>query len=351
MSILSIQELSKSFKVGKNKINVLDKVSIDIEQGDIFGVIGLSGEGKSTLVRCINKLEKADSGCINYTSYDEEGNIKKEYNVGSLNDKDLRNYRKEVSMIFQDFNLLNQKTVFENVEFPLTLKKGYTRSEEAKLKIYAMLHKVGLDDKVKAYPSQLSGGQKQRVAIARALINNPKILLCDEATSALDPTTAESILDLLKKLNEELDLTIIIIAHQMSVIERICNKVAILSDHKVVEQGTIANVFLNPQTEAAKSLIYSGHVRTKLHDSHLLKLEFNGDTDSPVIANIIQECNILVSIYYANSFVVDGKIYGQMIIKLPYYDNDIDKLKTYLDIKGISYKEVSASEYSELDKH
>ena len=347
MSILSIQNLSKSFNVDKKIISVLDNVSLEIEKGDIFGVIGLSGEGKSTLVRCINLLEKPDSGSINYSKYDTNGKLLDISDISLFNNEDLRNYRKEVSMIFQDFNLLNQKNVFENVEFPLTLSKGYKRNSESIEKINSLISLVGLDDKAKSYPSQLSGGQKQRVAIARALVNNPKVLLCDECTSALDPTTAYSILDLLQKLNKELDLTIIIIAHQMSIIERICNKVAILSDHKVVEQGDIAQVFLNPQTDAAKSLIYSGHVRTKLHDSHLLKLEFNGDTDSPVIANIIQDCNILVSIVYANSFVVEDKIYGQMIIKLPYYDNDIDKLKTYLNIKGIKYKEVSTDELDE----
>ena len=344
MKILNIHELSKTFVSDKKIISVLDGVSLSINKGDIFGVLGLSGEGKSTLVRCINRLETADSGLIEYTSYNEDGSIKDVKDVRVLKGNDLRNYRKDVSMIFQDFNLLNQKNVFENVEFPLTLKKGYKKDQTYLDKIDSLLELVGLSEKKKSYPSQLSGGQKQRVAIARALVNDPQILLCDECTSALDPTTADSILDLLQKLNKELGLTIIIIAHQMSVIERICNKVAILSDHKVVEQGDTAQIFLNPKTEATRSLIYSGHVRTKLHDSHLLKLEFNGDTDSPVIANIIQECNILVSIVYANSFVVEDKIFGQMIIKLPYYDDDIDRLKTYLNIKGIHYEEVSTDD-------
>lgn len=341
--MIELKNLTKKF----DELTVLNDISIKIEKGDIYGVIGLSGEGKSTLVRCINLLEQPDNGEILYTTYSSDGSVESTVNVESLKGENLRNYRKSVSMIFQDFNLLNQKTVFENVEFPLTLEKGYKRTEEVKKHINSLLSYVGLEEKTSSYPSQLSGGQKQRVAIARSLVNNPKVLLCDEATSALDPTTAASILDLLLKLNKELNISIIIIAHQMSVIERICNKVAILSDHKIVEQGPMHEVFLNPKTEAAKSLIYSDHVRTVLQDSHLLKLEFNGDTDSPVIANIIQECNILVSIVYANSFVVDGKIYGQLIMKLPYYDEDIDKLKTYLNIKGINYKEVSAGE---LDK-
>ncbi|MBQ3001132.1 MAG: methionine ABC transporter ATP-binding protein [Bacilli bacterium] len=337
MSILQIKNLSKSFKTGKNVTSVLDGISLEINKGDIFGVIGLSGEGKSTLVRCINRLEQADSGSI-YFNDDEI------IEVGLLYGSSLRNYRKKVSMIFQDFNLLNQKTVYQNIEFPLTLGKHHHKKAENASRINELIKLVGLSGKENSYPSELSGGQKQRVAIARALINNPKILLCDEATSALDPTTAEQILDLLKNLNKELGLTIIIIAHQMSVIERICNKVAILSEHKVVECGDVSEVFLNPQTEAARKLIYSGHVVTKLHDSKLIKFEFNGDTNQPLIANIIQECNILVSIVYANSWVVDDKIYGQLMIKLPYHEKDIDRLKTYLDLKNIAYKEVESDE-------
>ena len=337
MSILQIKNLSKSFKTGKNLTSVLDGVSLEINKGDIFGVIGLSGEGKSTLVRCINRLEQADSGSI-YFNDDEI------IEVGLLDGSSLRNYRKKVSMIFQDFNLLNQKTVYQNIEFPLTLGKHHHKKADNSSRINELIKLVGLSGKENSYPSELSGGQKQRVAIARALINNPKILLCDEATSALDPTTAEQILDLLKNLNKELGLTIIIIAHQMSVIERICNKVAILSEHKVVECGDVSEVFLNPQTEAARKLIYSGHVVTKLHDSKLIKFEFNGDTNQPLIANIIQECNILVSIVYANSWVVDDKIYGQLMIKLPYHEKDIDRLKTYLDLKNIAYKEVESDE-------
>lgn len=338
MSILEIRNLSKSFKNGKDITPVLDGISLSIEKGDIFGVIGLSGEGKSTLVRCINRLEQADGGNI---IFNDNGSL---LDVSLLNGADLRNYRKKVSMIFQDFNLLNQKTVYQNIEFPLTLDKHYKKSEEDDERIRNLIKLVGLEAKESSYPSQLSGGQKQRVAIARALINNPKILLCDEATSALDPTTAEQILDLLKNLNKELDLTVIIIAHQMSVIERVCNKVAILSDHKVVECGAVSEVFLNPQTKAARKLIYSGHVETKFHDSRLIKFEFDGDTNQPLIANIIQECNILVSIVYANSWVVDDKIYGQLIIKLPYHEKDIDRLKTYLDLKNIAYKEVETDE-------
>lgn len=335
MKILEINELSKSFDTNKKIIPVLDKISLDINKGDIFGVIGLSGEGKSTFVRCINRLENADSGTI--TFYDEN----QTWDISGLKGKQLRDYRKKVSMIFQDFNLLNQKNVYQNIEFPLTLTKGFKKTDEVDKRIKELIKLVGLEEKEESYPSQLSGGQKQRVAIARALINNPQILLCDECTSALDPTTADQILDLLKNLNKELGLTIVIIAHQMSVIERVCNKVAILSDHKIVEMGSVSEVFLSPQTEAAKALVYSGHVMTKLHESKLIRLEFKGNTDSPIVANIIQDCNMLVSIVFANSWVVDDKVFGQLIIKLPYYKEDIERLKNYLNIKGISYQEVS----------
>lgn len=338
MNILEISNLSKSFVTNKKVVSVLDDISLNIEKGDIFGVIGLSGEGKSTLVRCINKLENSDTGSIKFYNND---NI---INISDLKGKELREYRKNVSMIFQDFNLLNQKTVYQNVEFPLTLSKGYKRNESDEKRIKDLINLVGLKEKEDSYPSQLSGGQKQRVAIARALINNPQILLCDECTSALDPATAVQILDLLKKLNKELGLTVIIIAHQMSVIERVCNKVAILSEHKIVEMGPISEVFLSPQTEAAKALVYSGHVMTKLHESKLIRLEFNGDTDSPLVANIIQDCNMLVSIVFANSWVVRDKVFGQLIIKLPYYQEDIQRLKTYLELKKISYQEVNDDE-------
>ena len=309
MNILEIRNLSKTFKTGKKVTPVLDDISIDFEKGDIFGVIGLSGEGKSTLVRCINRLEQADSGNIYF--YNSNNKV----DIASLKASSLRNYRKKVSMIFQDFNLLNQKTVYKNVEFPLTLTKGYVRTQEVDEKIRNLIKLVGLEDKYDSYPSQLSGGQKQRVAIARALVSNPEILLCDECTSALDPMTAEQILDLLRSLNKELGLL-------------------------------ISEVFLNPQTEAARKLVYSGHVVTKFHDSKLIKFKFNGDTDEPLIANIIRDCGVLVSIVYANSWLVDGKLFGQLIIKLPYYEEDIEKLKNYLNIKQIAYKEV---ENYELD--
>ena len=316
-TIIEIKELNKSF--GNNTI--LNNINLTIEKGDIFGILGLSGAGKSTLVRCINGLEHADSGSILYNNEPAKFD---------------REYRKKVSMIFQSFNLLSQRTVLKNVMLPGEINK----IDDYKNKAIELLRLVGLEDKLNNYPSELSGGQLQRVAIARSLMNNPEVLLCDEATSALDPETTNSILDLLKDLNEKLGLTIIIISHQMNVIEKICNKVAIINNAKIEEVGNLYDVFLSPKSNIGKQLIYSTHLNTRLSKEKLIKLKFDGEIDQPLIANIIQDCGIVVSIVYADSKVVDGKIYGQIIFNLPYYDKDIFKLKKYLDIKNIVYEEV-----------
>lgn len=319
--ILKLENVCKAY----NNHLVLNNINLTINKGDIYGVLGLSGAGKSTLVRCINNLEQYDSGQIYYKGepvvFDRE-------------------YRRKVTMIFQQFNLLSQRTVLKNVLLAGEIVNDPNREEKA----VKLLELVGLKEKMNAYPATLSGGQQQRVAIARALMTDPEVLLCDEATSALDPDTTKSILDLLRQLNKELGLTVIIISHQMSVIESICNKVAIIDNAAIAEEGLINDVFLSPKTEIAKKLIYSGHVNTKLDDKKLIKLIFNGEVESPIIANIIQDCNILVSIMYADSKTVNDKVYGQIIFKLPYYDNDITKLKKYLEIKGIRYEEVDSNE-------
>lgn len=330
--ILKIENLYKSFKQKKTVNEVLTNLNLEVCEGDIYGIIGLSGEGKSTLVRCINLLERPDNGKIIYQNK----------NVIDFSNKEVRDYRKEVSMIFQDFNLMNQSTVLKNVMLPYKLANGnrmyQNEMKEAALKL---LDRVGLKDKANYYPSALSGGMKQRVAIARALASNPKILLCDECTSALDPTTANSILDLLQELNKDLGLTIIIIAHQMSVIERVCNKVAILSGHEIVEKGKLSDVFINPKTAIAKSLIYSDKINTKMSDKKGLRLTFDGNSDEPILALLIERCNVLVNIMYADTKVSEGKVYGQMIIKLPYYEEDVQKVKDFLINHGVSIEEVT----------
>ena len=319
--ILEIKKLSKSF----GEHIVLCNINLCIEKKDVYGILGLSGAGKSTLVRCINGLEKFDEGEILF-----EG---KKVNFD-------RNYRREVAMIFQQFNLLDQRTVLKNVELAGELFKEKTRKEKA----LKYLELVGLKDKVNSYPSQLSGGQKQRVAIARALMTEPKILLCDEATSSLDPDTTNQILDLLNELNEKLGLTIIMISHQMNVIERICNKVAIIDKSVIVENGDAQDIFLFPKTDISKKILYSGHINTELDDSKLLKIIFNGEIDTPIVANIIQDCNIMLSIIYADSKVVNDRIYGQLIFKMPALPADVLKLEKYLQLKGIKYKEVDINE-------
>lgn len=320
-TILEIKHLSKKYA----NLLVLDDISLSIDKGDIYGILGLSGAGKSTLVRCINGLDTF-----------QEGEIYFDHKLVTFD----RFYRKNVSMIFQNFNLLEQRNVLKNVELPLELFKQKNRTEKAK----KMLELVGLSDKLFAYPSQLSGGQKQRVAIARALMNAPKILLCDEATSSLDPENTAVIIELLKKLNKDLGLTIIFISHQMNVIESICSKVAIIDQAKIVENGSLYDVFLNPKNEISKKLIYAGHLNTRLDEDKFIKLIFDGDIDSPLISSIVQDCAIVVSIVYADSKIINDKVYGQMIIKLPYYEKDIIKLEKYLTFHNVKYMEVEKDE-------
>lgn len=325
MSQIKISHLSKSF--GDNL--VLDDISLEVNKGDIYGILGLSGAGKSTLIRCINGLESYDKGEI-YLNDELLSSPTKEIK---------KEKKKKIAMIFQSFNLLQQITVLKNVEFALEINKVYDK-ETRRLKALEALKKVGLEDKKDAYPSQLSGGQQQRVAIARALVLEPEILLSDEATSALDPETTASILELLKKLNKELGLTIIMISHQIEVIEQICNKVAIIANTKIIEQGELSEVFLNPKTKIARSIIYSNQIQTLYDENKMLRILFNGNLDEPLIANIITSCNILVSIVYADSKVIDGKVYGQVLIKLPKEEKDVSKLLKYLKLHGVNYEEV-----------
>ena len=330
--MIEIKKLSKVFDDATSKTVALKNINLTIEDGDIYGIIGLSGAGKSTLVRCINLLEKPTSGEVLIDGED----------LCKVSKDRLREIRKKVAMIFQSFNLLQQRSVLKNVE--LAGEINNIPPEERKEKAIKLLKTVGLGEKLDSYPSQLSGGQQQRVAIARALMNDPKVLLCDEATSALDPETTRSILQLLKTLNKSLGLTIVIISHQMSVIEFICNKVAIIDKSQIVENGNLQDVFLKPQSESAKKIIYSGRVSTGVKGEKFVKLMFDGEIQQPIITNIIQECNILLSIYYAESKVIAGKTYGQIIFRLPYYEEDIDKLKSYLAKNGVACEEVDSDD-------
>ncbi|NLV35571.1 MAG: ATP-binding cassette domain-containing protein [Clostridiaceae bacterium] len=329
-AIIRIENLNKTFGNGGNAVVALDDINLSVKQGEVFGIIGLSGAGKSTLVRCINLLEKPTTGNVIFDGKD----------ITLLSDRELRDVRQSIGMIFQGFNLLMQRTALENICFPLELA-GVSR-KEAKQRAREMLNTVGLAEKENAYPAQLSGGQKQRVAIARALATRPKVLLCDEATSALDPTTTQSILSLLKDLNKKLGLTVIIITHEMKVIEQICNRVAIIDNSHIEEIGTVDDVFRHPKTQAAKKLIFPRGEMTKsiAKGGKYLRIVFDGNSsDQPVIANMVLECGEPVNIVFANTKDIDGKAYGHMIIQIPDDPVIYHKITLYLDLEKITYAE------------
>lgn len=291
-AIIQIQNLTKTFGEGESAVTALDGIDLSVEAGEIYGIIGLSGAGKSTLVRCMNLLEHPTSGSVLIDGLD----------MTSLNQRDLRKARRSIGMIFQGFNLLMQRTALANVCFPLELAGA--GKIEARARARELLHLVGLGDRERAYPAQLSGGQKQRVAIARALAANPKVLLCDEATSALDPTTTLSILSLLKELNEKLGITVVIITHEMRVIERICSRVAIIADSQIVESGTVEEVFRHPKTEAARRLIAPSSTETPVFSGagRLFRIAFDGQTtDQPIVSSMVLACGQPVNIVYADT--------------------------------------------------
>ena len=334
MAIIEMKNLKKVYNNQTSGVVALQDINIEIEKGEVFGIIGLSGAGKSTLVRIINYLEKPSEGKVIF-----EGK-----NLGELSDSELRKVRKEIGMIFQNFNLLEQVNVIKNVMFPLEIsgvdkQKAVGRARE-------LLQLVGLSEKEKDYPSKLSGGQKQRVAIARALATNPKVLLCDEATSALDPKTTKQILDLLKRINAELKVTVVIITHQMSVIESICDRVAILDSSRVVEIGNVKEVFKSPKSNIGKKLIFGAANNKdaefiKNDNKSYLRLAFDGSvTDKPILANMILKTGMPVNIQYANTKVIEGNIVGQLVIELPDNKKVQMQMKEFLDENNVTYWEV-----------
>ena len=333
-SIIQIQHLNKTFGSGESAVHALEDINLDIKQGEIFGIIGLSGAGKSTLVRCINLLERPTSGTVVVDGKE----------MTALSEKELRLARRDVTMIFQSFNLLMQRTCLKNVCFPMELCG--TPAAQAKKRALELLEIVGLADKADAYPSQLSGGQKQRVAIARALATDPKVLLCDEATSALDPTTTASILALLKDLNQKLGVTVVVITHQMSVIEEICSRVAILDGGVVAEQGDVEEIFSNPKTDAARRLVYPGGVSVSQYPvgTHAVRVAFNGGTAyQPLIASLAIDCGVKVNILGADTRNIDGKAFGTMLLGLPEDPNDAAKALNYIRSQpNITVEEVPA---------
>ena len=328
--MIEIKNLEKIYPSKAGDVVALKDINLTVEDGDIYGIIGLSGAGKSTLVRCINLLEKPTSGNVIIDGED----------LTTVPTKRLLQIRRNIAMIFQHFNLLEQRTVEDNVRFPLEISK--VKKEEQDERIKRLLEIVNLSDKAKSYPSQLSGGQKQRVAIARALATNPKYLLCDEATSALDPQTTESILDLLKEINQTLGVTVIIITHEMKVIEKICTKVAVIDHSNVVENGKVSDVFADPKSDVAKQLIIPDLIRATAEKTGDVKLRliFNGEvTDRPLISALALDLGIAVNILYADTKIYDKRPYGHMVITIPNGDNElIDRVTDYLAQKGINYK-------------
>ncbi len=328
--IIELVGLGKVFQSKNNTVKALEDINLSINAGEIFGIIGLSGAGKSTLVRCINFLERPTSGAVIFDGTD----------LASISEKELLKVRQSMGMIFQQFNLLMQRNTLQNICFPLEIA-GVPKAE-AKKRATELLEVVGLSDKAKAYPSQLSGGQKQRVAIARALATNPKVLLCDEATSALDPTTTRSILSLLKDINRTLGITVIVITHEMSVIEEICNRVAIIDQSHIAEVGEVEEVFVRPKSKIAKQLVFSGETHiSSFVGEHKCRIIFDGRTSfEPVIANMVLECRTPVNILFADTKDIDGKAFGQMIIQLPDEEISRKRVYAYLTSNQIPYEEV-----------
>ena len=333
-TVYELKNVYKTYKNDGKEFTALKDVSLNINEAEIFGIIGMSGAGKSTLVRTLNRLEEVSSGTVEFYGKD----------LASLKAKELREVRHSISMIFQGFNLVNQRTVIQNVEQSMKIigLPRAVRREKAK----QMLEVVGLLEKANEYPARLSGGQKQRVAIARALAVDPKVLLCDEATSALDPKITGEILDLLKKINEERKLTIVIITHEMSVVEKICDRVAIIDDGTLAEVGDVKEVFSNPQSKAAKKLVFPSNPFDPSDDKgQIVRIVFDGtQSNVPFIANLVEETGLKVNILSANTRSVGGIGYGQMIIELPQRAEDRQTVIDFFRKGGLSVSEVNRNE-------
>ncbi len=334
MSEIVIEHVSKAFKTKDGIVNALNDVNIEIDAGDIFGIIGMSGAGKSTLVRCMNFLETPTEGKV----------IVQGLELGTLSGKRLRKQREQMGMIFQHFNLLMQKTVLENVCFPLYIKK--MSRGEARKKALELLEIVGISDKAKAYPAQLSGGQKQRVAIARALASDPKILLCDEATSALDPQTTSAILKLLKDINDRFGITIVMITHQMSVVREICNKVAIMKEGQVVEKGCTVDIFNHPSSKVTRELLHDdvetdsaqmiARLQKEIQGGEKIRIVYSENSAfEPVVANLILQYGEPVNILKADTKNVGGIAKGEMILEFMKDSENVEAMKNQLKASGL----------------
>ncbi|MCD7736988.1 MAG: ATP-binding cassette domain-containing protein [Lachnospiraceae bacterium] len=328
--IIRIKNLDKEFRQKNSNVHALRNVSLDINKGDIYGIIGMSGAGKSTLVRCLNFLERPTAGTVIVDGQD----------LSTLSDRELREKRKNIGMIFQHFNLLMQRNVLGNVCFPMEI--AGVKKSEARKKALDYLKVVGLEEKVDAYPAQLSGGQKQRVAIARVLASDPKILLCDEATSALDPQTTKSILQLLKEINRKYGITIVVITHEMAVVQEICSHVAIIDQGNLAEHGTVEDIFLSPKSKEAKRLIYQGYENvTEMKGKRCVRIVFSENSSfEPVIGNMVLAFKAPVNILYANTRNLDGVAKGEMVLQLPEDEQVGEKMIAWLKNARLSVEEL-----------
>ena len=340
--IISLQHVTKEFDTKNGKVIALRDISLDIDKGDSYGIIGLSGAGKSTLVRTINLLEEPTEGKVLF-----DGNL-----LTGLKNKNLNLHRRKISMIFQQFNLLMQRDAIGNICFPMEIA-GVPKAEAVK-KAKELLKVVDLEDRAHSYPSQLSGGQKQRVAIARALASDPEVILCDEATSALDPKTTRSILKLLKQINEERGITLVVITHEMEVIKQLCNKVAVIENGEIVERGEVQEIFARPKTKAARKLFFpDGGSREKASvrttTKNRLRLVFDENNASkPIIANMILETGAPVNFFYANLDVLGDEQKGQMVICLSEDKLIAEKQKEYLKREGVEFTEIVEEDEEEV---
>lgn len=343
MAIIQLNHISKQYETKDGRIDALKDVSLEIETGDIYGIIGMSGAGKSTLVRCINYIEQPSSGSV----------VVQQKSLGQLTTKELRKQREQIGMIFQHFNLLMQKSVLENVCFPLYIQGKSKRV--ARKKAQTLLELVGLADRANAYPAQLSGGQKQRVAIARALASDPQILLCDEATSALDPQTTASILRLLKEINQQFGITIVVITHQMAVVREICNRVAIMKEGKIVEAGRTVDIFNHPKSEVARELLQKDEgdcaavgvypVASCIQNGTRIRIVFTENSAfEPVISNMILTFRSPVNILKAATKNVGGVAKGEMILELPKETSNLDAILQYLSERGLELEVLQQKE-------
>ncbi|GIN92604.1 methionine import ATP-binding protein MetN 2 [Siminovitchia terrae] len=319
--MIDIQQVTKRYK----NVAAVDEVSLTIRQGEVFGIIGYSGAGKSTLLRCLNLLERPTEGKVLIDGKD----------LTALSDNEVRKERQKIGMIFQHFHLISSKTVFDNVAF--SLKAAGKTKEEIKKKVPKLLEMVGLSDRSGHYPAQLSGGQKQRVGIARALANDPKVLLCDEATSALDPTTTKSILQLLKKINETLGITIVLITHEMEVVQDICHRVAVMEDGKVVELGDIYDIFANPKTDLSKQFVQTVHsleLPERLLEGSkgpIVQVVFQGDSaEEAVISETLKQFNVNANILHGQISYIQDRALGTLIIELIGSRRDVQKAIDYI---------------------